>query len=120
MGSLGPNKGTKKPEELLFFNHLVNQYGLDPVSHGFVLSFAMELYENKIITNKDTGGLSLSFGNFQSAVKMTSNIINRKNTANRNISRYNYSTNIVNKKKKERDNDPCKYFYSLCVICFKC
>ena len=47
MGSLGPNIGTKKPEELLTFNHLVNQYGLDPVSHGFVLSFAMELYEKK-------------------------------------------------------------------------
>ena len=82
MGSLGPNIGTKKPEEVLFFNHLVNQYGLDPVSHGFVLSFAMEIYEKKIITKKDTGGLDLSFGNFNSAVEMTLNIINRKNFGN--------------------------------------
>ena len=82
MGSLGPNIGTKKPEELLFFNHLVNQYGLDPVSHGFVLSFAMELYENKIIGKKDTGGLELNFGNFKSSVEMTFNIINRKNIGN--------------------------------------
>ena len=77
MGSLGPNIGTKKPEELLFFNHLVNQYGLDPVSLGFTLSFAMELYENKIINKKDTNGLELKFGNFESAVKMTYDIINR-------------------------------------------
>ena len=39
----------------------------------------MELYEKKIITNKDTDGLDLSFGNFNSAVEMSLNIINRKN-----------------------------------------
>jgi len=41
---------------------LCNLLGLDVVSTGSVISFAMECYENGIITDEDTGGRPLKFG----------------------------------------------------------
>ena len=37
-------------------NQLCNAYGLDTISTGNLISFAMECFENKILTKKDTGG----------------------------------------------------------------
>ena len=81
-GSLGPNIGTQTPEQLLEFNYIVNNNGLDPVSLGFVISFAMELYDLKIINKKDTKGLDLKFGNFDSTIKLINQIIKRKGFGN--------------------------------------
>jgi aldehyde:ferredoxin oxidoreductase len=44
-------------------NQLYAQYVLDSISTGAVIAFAMECYENGIITKADTGGIDLSFGN---------------------------------------------------------
>jgi len=42
---------------------LCNRLGLDTMSTGGVIAFAMEAYENGLITEKDTGGIKLSWGN---------------------------------------------------------
>lgn len=44
-------------------NQLCNMYGLDTISCGATIAFAMECYENGILTKKDTYGLELKFGN---------------------------------------------------------
>ncbi len=44
-------------------NQLCNAYGLDTISTGSLISFAMECYENGILSKSDTGGLELRFGN---------------------------------------------------------
>jgi len=41
---------------------LCDQYGLDVISMGVCLAFAMECYEKGIITSEDTGGEELRFG----------------------------------------------------------
>jgi aldehyde:ferredoxin oxidoreductase len=77
-GTLGPNIGTSDIRVLMRFNNLCNQWGLDPVSLGFTLSFAMEAFENGILTSTDTDGLELRFGNHEAALEMTRRIVHRE------------------------------------------
>jgi aldehyde:ferredoxin oxidoreductase len=76
-GTLGPNIGTSDIRVLMRFNNLCNQWGMDPVSLGFTLSFAMECYEKSILTTADTQGLELRFGNHDSALEITRQIVQR-------------------------------------------
>ncbi len=43
-------------------NDLCNRYGLDTISTGGVIGFAMECYEHGLITEQDTDGLPLKWG----------------------------------------------------------
>ena len=65
-------------ETLLTGNHLVNQYGVDNLEIGSLISWAMELYEKGIITDKETEGLDLRFGNDEALLEMVHRICNRK------------------------------------------
>ena len=44
-------------------NQLCNEYGLDTISAGATIAFAMECFERGILTPEDTGGIELRFGN---------------------------------------------------------
>ena len=77
-GTLGPNIGTTDLKVLMRFNNLCNQWGLDPVSLGFTLSFAMEAFENGILDAADTGGLELRFGHHAAALEMARRIVSRE------------------------------------------
>lgn len=44
-------------------HELCNAYGLDTISTGNVIAFAMECYEKGLLAKEDTGGLELAFGN---------------------------------------------------------
>lgn len=52
-------------ETICHANQLCNMYGLDTISCGATIAFAMECFENGLINEKDTGGLKLNFGNKQ-------------------------------------------------------
>jgi len=52
-------------------NDLCNRYGLDTISTGGAIAFAMECYENGIITREDTGGIDLTWGSGEAVVAMT-------------------------------------------------
>ncbi len=49
-------------ESLIYANHLCNQYGIDTISAGSTIAFAIECFENGIITVKDTDGIELRWG----------------------------------------------------------
>ncbi len=51
-------------------NQLCNAYGLDTISTGATIAFAMECYENGIIDRKDTDGIELYFGNKDALIAM--------------------------------------------------
>ncbi|MCB2190805.1 MAG: aldehyde ferredoxin oxidoreductase family protein [Deltaproteobacteria bacterium] len=51
-------------------NDLCNRYGLDTISAGATVAFAMEAYEKGLITTEDTGGVELTWGNAEALVKM--------------------------------------------------
>jgi aldehyde:ferredoxin oxidoreductase len=58
-------------ESIIMANEICNLYGLDTISTGATIAFAMECYENGIITQKDTGGIELTWGNHKAMVEMT-------------------------------------------------
>jgi len=55
-------------------NELCNIYGLDTISTGSVIQWAMESYEKGVIIKKDTDGIELKFGNGEAMVKMVEKI----------------------------------------------
>lgn len=44
-------------------SYLCDEYGIDTISTGGIIAFAMECYENGLISKEDTEGLNLSWGN---------------------------------------------------------
>ena len=50
---------------LIRANDLCNRYGLDTISAGACVAFAIECYENGLLTSKDTGGIRLAWGDHQ-------------------------------------------------------
>jgi len=65
-------------ETLLTGNHLVDQWGMDNLETGSLISWAMELYELGILTNKETDGLDLRFGNDEALLEMVKRIAFRQ------------------------------------------
>ncbi len=63
LGAFGTMVDCRKMETVLVANHLVNKYGLDTVETGGLIAWAMELYEKGIITENNTDGLKLEWGN---------------------------------------------------------
>jgi aldehyde:ferredoxin oxidoreductase len=60
--ALGAAVGVDDMDAATFAGFLCNEYGMDPISLGGTIAAAMELFELGVITEKDTGGLSLKFG----------------------------------------------------------
>jgi aldehyde:ferredoxin oxidoreductase len=50
-------------DTLVYLDNLCSRLGLDSISAGNAMAFAMDLFERKILTCEDTGGLDLSWGN---------------------------------------------------------
>lgn len=57
---------------------LCQRFGLDCISTGGVISFAMECFEKGLITKNDTDGIDLSWGNAEAMVEMVRKIGNRE------------------------------------------
>ncbi len=80
--SQGSRCGISNVEALLYAHHLCNLYGMDTISCGAVIAWAMECYQRGILTKKDTGGLELKWGNHAAMVKLTRMIAFRKGFGN--------------------------------------
>ncbi|MCL4464686.1 MAG: aldehyde ferredoxin oxidoreductase family protein [Chloroflexi bacterium] len=59
-------------------NQICNEYGVDTISCGATVAFAMECYENGLLTKEDTGGLELRFGNAGAMVRLVEMIAKRE------------------------------------------
>jgi len=57
--------------------YLCNEYGLDTISAGGVIAFAMDCYEKGLITKKEADGLDLTWGNAETIVELVKKISNR-------------------------------------------
>lgn len=60
---LGPNCGVYDMAAIIRGNVQCDDLGIDTISAGNLIAFAMEAYERGIITSKETGGINLRFGN---------------------------------------------------------
>jgi aldehyde:ferredoxin oxidoreductase len=56
---------------IIKINELVTRAGLDSISAGCAVAFAIDCFEHGVLTNEDTGGLELHWGNKEAVVKLT-------------------------------------------------
>jgi aldehyde:ferredoxin oxidoreductase len=59
-------------------NEICNKYGMDTISCGATIAWAMECFENGKLSTEDTDGLELRFGNAEAMVKLTDMIAKRE------------------------------------------
>jgi aldehyde:ferredoxin oxidoreductase len=59
-------------------NDLCNRYGLDTISTSATIAFAMEAYERGLISQSDTGGLELTWGNAKAMIEAIHAIAQRR------------------------------------------
>ena len=78
VGAFGSNCGVDDLRAIAKANELCNAYSLDTISTGMAVSFAMECFENGLLTTEDTGGLELQFGNAPAMVELTRQICERE------------------------------------------
>jgi len=78
VASLGLGCGLTDTDMVLKANELCNTLGMDTVSAGGVIQWAMESFERGVITLSDTDGLDLSWGNGESIVKLLELIAKRE------------------------------------------
>ena len=63
MYAFGPNCEIKEPEVVIAADKLCTDYGLDTISCGVVVGFAMECFEAGLLSSEETGSSDLAFGN---------------------------------------------------------
>lgn len=78
MGTLGGMCMVDDLEAIAYGSELCNRYGIDTMTTGAVIAFAMELYEKGILTKENTDGLELAFGNTDAMIEMVKAIGERK------------------------------------------
>ena len=74
-GTFGVMCLNNNAECLTYVNYLCNDYGLDTISGGCVVAFAIECYENGILTKEDTGGIELTWGNHKAIAQITEKMV---------------------------------------------
>lgn len=79
LGGLCMNEYT---ESLFELNEMLNRAGMDTISAGATVAFAMECYENGVITKEDTGGIDLTWGNASGVKALIEKMIKRDGIGN--------------------------------------
>jgi aldehyde:ferredoxin oxidoreductase len=78
LAAFGPNCLNNNMESLIYANELCNLHGFDTISAGAVIAFAIECYENGILTKKDTDGLELTWGNADAVIEVLKKMCTRE------------------------------------------
>lgn len=82
IGLLGSNLGVGDITAVAFCNQLCNALGLDTISTGATLSWAIECYERGLLTREDTGNIELHWNDAVNNVKLIQMIANREGFGN--------------------------------------
>ena len=77
-GALGSTCGVNDIVAVSKATELCNAYSLDTIGTGVTIAFAMECFENELLSVEDTGGIELRFGNGEALVKMVEMIGKRE------------------------------------------
>lgn len=78
IGMLGSDLGLGNIEDVAQANLLCDDLGIDTISTGGVIAWAMECYEKGIFTKKDTDGLDLKFGNAEAVFALIEKIARKE------------------------------------------
>ena len=58
-------------------HQICDMYGVDSITCGATIAFAMECFEKGIITKEETGGIDLRFGNVDAMIEVLKQIVTR-------------------------------------------
>jgi aldehyde:ferredoxin oxidoreductase len=76
--SMGPLCGVDRLDAVIEAMRIVNEYGMDGISIGVVVAFAMDCYEHGVITKEQTDGIDLRFGNPEALIAIIHKIGKRE------------------------------------------
>jgi len=82
ISSFGSRIGNADLDAIIEAHVLCNLYGIDTISTGGVIAFMMELYEKRIINEKDTGGIAFKWGDKDLALDLIRKIAYREGIGN--------------------------------------
>ncbi len=71
LGAFGSMCLNNNLESICHLNNICNDYGMDTISTGATIAFAIESYEKGIIKKEDTGGIELKWGDHNAIVRVT-------------------------------------------------
>ena len=70
LGSCGSMLLIDDLEAVSWIGEICNKHGMDTISAGCTVAWAMEAYEKGVITKEDTGGIELTWGNVDATLKI--------------------------------------------------
>jgi aldehyde:ferredoxin oxidoreductase len=70
LGAFGAMCLNDNVDSICRLNNICNEAGMDTISAGSTIAFAIECYEKGIVTKDDTGGIELTWGNHSSIVEV--------------------------------------------------
>ncbi|MEM2107748.1 MAG: aldehyde ferredoxin oxidoreductase family protein [Candidatus Bathyarchaeia archaeon] len=76
--SMGPLCGIDRLDAIIEAMKIVNEYGMDGISIGVVVAFAMDCYEHGVLTKEQTEGIDLRFGNAEALIAVIHKIGKRE------------------------------------------
>ena len=82
MYGLGGATAVENFDAVIAADRLCDELGLDTMSAGASIGFAMELYEKGILTKKDTDGVDLKFGNEDAFLELFHKMAYRRGLGN--------------------------------------
>lgn len=82
IGMLGSNLGLANIEDVAEANRLCDELGIDTISAGGVIAWAIECYQKGILKDKDTDGLKLSFGDANIVFTLIKKIASKEGLGN--------------------------------------
>ena len=80
--AFGPLCVNSDLRSVLYINELLNRAGMDTISAGNTVAWAIECYENGILTKEQTDGLELKWGNFEAEIELIRKMIDREGFGN--------------------------------------
>jgi aldehyde:ferredoxin oxidoreductase len=78
LAAFGPMCLNADMRSLIYANELCNRHGLDTISAGATVAFAIECYENGILSRADTDGLELTWGNSDAHIALLEKMCRRE------------------------------------------
>jgi len=78
IGAFGAMCGIDSIEAITMAHNLCDDYGLDVISAGSTVAFAMECYEKGVLTKSETDGLELKFGDPDVIIQLVHKIAKRE------------------------------------------
>lgn len=77
LSTFGSYCGVDDLEAVALASQMCNEYGVDTISAGATIAFAMDCFEHGLVSKEDTGGLELRFGNADAMVQLLQQTLDR-------------------------------------------